>query len=122
VQFLLDTHVWIWLRLRPARLKASTRKTIEHSEVLLSVVTAWELANDRRGKFSRDLPLPCSVDAARFPLLPIVPQHIETLATLPWHHADPFDRMLVAQALAEGLVIVTADRAIRNYDIATLAA
>jgi len=123
VRLLLDTHVWIWLRLEPDRLSRSTADALQDADsIALSLVTAWEMANDRRARFSRGLPLPCTETAARFPLLLIRPSHVVHLAGLPWHHRDPFDRMLVAQAQAEGLVIVTADRAIRAYDVAVLPA
>lgn len=121
---LLDTHVWVWMRLEPHRISRGATDAINAAkQIVVSVVSAWEIVTDRRvrGLASR-LDLPLDEATAGFPVLPIMPAHVATMAAMPWHHRDPFDRMLVAQAQAEGLVLVTADRRIRAYDVAVLPA
>jgi PIN domain nuclease of toxin-antitoxin system len=123
MHLLLDTHVWIWLRYRPDRLRTGLHDQLAAAEaVALSVITPWEIALGHSVGRMRESIVPLNEDDARFPILPILPRHAGLIATLPWHHRDPFDRMLVAQALADGLVIVTADRAIRAYDVPILPA
>jgi PIN domain nuclease of toxin-antitoxin system len=125
MRLLLDTHVAIWLETGSARLRGSLRERLTQADDLtLSVVVPWEMTLLRaRRRIAPDIPLIGVEEPARHgPVLPVTAVHITVLATLPWHHADPFDRMLIAQAQAEGLVIVTADRAIRAYDVAVLPA
>lgn len=124
MRLLLDTHVWAWMRLEPHRVSRGAAETINAADhIVVSVVTAWEILTDRRvrGLASR-LDLPMDEATAGFPVLPIMPAHVAAMAAMPWLHRDPFDRMLVAQAQAEGLVLVTADRRIRAYDVAVLPA
>ena len=124
MRLLLDTHAYVWVRDRPHKLRTSTRTAIEQAErIVLSVVSPWEIMGKRLGR--ADSGLPAVLEGAEpdgFEMLPVLPRHLEACRLLPPHHRDPFDRMLVAQAQAEGLVIVTADRAIRAYDVAVLPA
>jgi PIN domain nuclease of toxin-antitoxin system len=124
LELLLDTHAYVWLRDRPSKLRASTRSSIEGAaRLLLSVVSPWEIMNKRLGR--SDPGLPPELEEAEpdgFEILPVLARHLERYRKLPAHHRDPFDRMLIAQAQADGLVIVTADRAIRAYDVAVLPA
>lgn len=124
MRLLLDTHAWIWLRYAPSQLPAALQGTLESAEsVHVSLVAPWEIAIGQKvGKMAAVTDLPLDETRAGFPILPILPRHIAQLARLPLHHRDPFDRMLVAQAQVEGLVIVTADRVIRAYDVAVLPA
>lgn len=85
-------------------------------------MTPWQIAIAHGVCRLRHVEGPLDAEQAAFDLLGIEPRHIAMVHDLPLHHRDPFDRMLVAQAQAEGLVIVTADRAIRADDVAVLPA
>lgn len=125
---LLDTHSFLWWTSQQgARLSPSARDLISSgtSDVLISVVTAWELAiKVSAGRI--DLPepvdryLPGRIRRHRLRVLDITLEHALRAASLPAIHRDPFDRMLVAQAQAEGLPIVTSDPAITRYDVETI--
>jgi PIN domain nuclease of toxin-antitoxin system len=123
MRLLLDTHVAIWWLDGDRRLSPATRTAIESSdEAYLSVVSLWELLI-KQDKGRVDLP-PGFAAALRddFADLPLTWDHVLEWGALPAVHRDPFDRMLVAQALAEGLTIVTADRAIAAYQVSVLPA
>ena len=86
--------------------------------VCFSAVTPWELGIKKAlGKVSFPAGLPDRLEAEGFEALSISARHAEHAATLPPHHRDPFDRMLVAQAQLESLALVTADRALHPYDL-----
>ena len=118
---LLDTHVALWMIASSKRLSPRARSTIAESQgpLVVSAVSLWEIAVKRSlGK------LPAPADLSRrlaaigqIELLPISPLHAEAVGELPWHHRDPFDRMLVAQARVEGLPIVSADQALAQYGV-----
>lgn len=127
MRLLLDTHVWLWVTTNDARLSQSAREAIEDrkNEVYVSAATAWEVAiKYRLGKLA--LPLPpheyVSTMMAREGFLPlaITIPHAAAVASLPDHHRDPFDRLLIAQALHENLVLVTVDPIVRSYAVARL--
>ena len=91
--------------------------------VHLSVVSAWEIAiKYQSGKLSFDVPveevLSRILDGAVWPVLPVLPAHIPELLALPMHHRDPFDRLLIAQARAEGMALATTDDQMRKYRVA----
>ncbi|HWO23643.1 MAG TPA: type II toxin-antitoxin system VapC family toxin [Kofleriaceae bacterium] len=124
MKLLLDTHVFIWMHGDPDRLSARARDLLidADTELHLSVVSAWELGI----KIARErLTLPEPLDEyvmsrarrARISLLSIDLVHVLEAVTLPLHHADPFDRMLVAQARTESLTLLTADPLIARYDV-----
>jgi PIN domain nuclease of toxin-antitoxin system len=90
------------------------------ASVHLSVVSAWEIAiKYQSGKLSFDVPveevLSRILDGTVWPVLPVLPAHIPELLALPMHHRDPFDRLLIAQARAEGMALATSDDQIRKY-------
>jgi PIN domain nuclease of toxin-antitoxin system len=127
VRLLLDTQCWIWIALTPESFSDRTRALLgaDETEVVLSAVSAWEIAiKYARGK----LPLPepptefvqRRLARTRTTSLAITHLHVLRAGTLPRHHRDPFDRVLVAQAQIEGLRIVTADPQIRRYDVEIL--
>lgn len=121
-QFLLDTHVFLWWRGEPSRLPSEARTRISNAAVVfVSVASAWEAAI--KASLGR-LELPESLEAGvldtGFEKLLISFSHAERIAALPLHHRDPFDRMLVAQAQAEGLTLVTHDRLMAPYDVEIL--
>lgn len=129
MKLLLDTHVWLWWHLAPDRLAASVRDRIgdEDSDVFFSTVSTWELAvKIAAGKLQLPRPIevmvPEALVADHMQTLPVHNHHCFELATLPMHHRDPFDRMLVAQARQEKMTLVTADSALGRYDVDLLLA
>lgn len=121
-RLLLDTHVFLWWRSEPTRVKPDVRDAIAQAEVVfVSVASAWEAAI--KASLGR-LRLPDTIEAgvidSGFEKLPITFSHTERVATLPHHHRDPFDRMLVAQAVGENLTLVTHDRQIGSYEVSIL--
>jgi PIN domain nuclease of toxin-antitoxin system len=119
---LLDTHIFLWWRGEPSRLTSTVRSRIATADlVFVSVASAWEAAI-KRSLGRLDLPdtMEAGVLASGFEKLLISFSHAERAAALPPHHRDPFDRMLVAQAQAEGLTLVTGDRRLKPYDVEIL--
>lgn len=119
MSLLLDTHVVIWWLASDPRLSLSARQLIQEGDaVFVSVASAWEVAI--KASLGR-LALPASfaegIDGEGFLPLPITLAHCEALMSLPPIHRDPFDRMLVGQAMTEGLTIVTKNPAIAAYDV-----
>ena len=118
MKVLLDTHICLWSILDDRKLSAQARHLVEKaSTVLVSSVSLWEIAiKHHLGK------LPVGAEEVRDRLLrsgaeflPILPEHCLALAGLPSLHSDPFDRMLVAQAITEPLHLITHDEALRGY-------
>jgi PIN domain nuclease of toxin-antitoxin system len=118
-QLLLDTHAFIWWRENNSRLGADARRRIASASIVfISVASAWEAAiKIALGKLRLPGSFEAGVAASGFDKLPIAFRHAEAVATLPRHHNDPFDRMLVAQAIAERLTLVTHDRHFAPYGI-----
>ncbi len=116
-RLLLDTHAFIWWRENSPRLGADARGRIASASlVFVSVASAWEAAiKVALGRLKLPESFEAGVTASRFDKLPIAFRHTEIVATLPHHHADPFDRMLVAQAMSERLTLVTHDRRLAPY-------
>jgi PIN domain nuclease of toxin-antitoxin system len=128
-RYLIDTHVWLWMQADPSRLRAGTRALIEDTanELLLSAASAWEIAIKYRiGKLSLPEPphryVPERMRRSGTRALPVEPVHALRTSELPDHHADPFDRLLIAQAQLLRICIVTADRQLEAYDVALVAA
>ena len=124
---LLDTHVFLWAITADARLSRTHRRIYMDgtSELWLSVASVWEmLIKSGLGKLS--VPKPAAawiakqMELNRVSLLPIRPSHLARLETLPPFHRDPFDRMLVAQANAESLSILSDDAVVRKYAVSVL--
>ena len=125
MNLLLDTHVVLWALAEPAKLARPARSALEdaQNEVLVSVVSAWEIAIKRSlGKLDAPDDLESAIWMQGFEPLLLTFNHAEQAGLLPPHHRDPFDRMLIAQARAEGLVLVTRDSNIPRYGVHTLAA
>ena len=120
--YLLDTHIIVWMDRDPGRIPLPVRATLDASPALyFSAASAWEIAIKRTcGKMGAQGSL--SAAAARLDLIEVAMNvvHGEVAGALPMHHTDPFDRMLVAQAQIEHLVLVTADRFLRPYDVELL--
>jgi PIN domain nuclease of toxin-antitoxin system len=122
VRLLLDTHVFLWWREASERIGDEARRAIGGAAVVfVSAASAWEVAiKVALGKLEIPGSLEDAVHESQFEQLPITFAHTSTLAGLPPHHGDPFDRMLIAQALSEGLTIVTHDRKLGPYGAPTL--
>lgn len=87
-------------------------------EPVVSAVTFWEVAIKRAlGKLDAPADLLHQIEGAGVDLLPVMPRHADRVASLPLHHRDPFDRILVAQAMSEGLPLVSDDEALRRYEV-----
>jgi PIN domain nuclease of toxin-antitoxin system len=123
-RLLLDTHALIWALSAPRRLPAAVAASIRdpENEVYVSAVSTWEIAiKSALGKIKADLAAVVrATRKADFEELPITIAHTERLRALPDHHRDPFDRLLVAQAIDERLTIVTHDRLIAAYSVPIL--
>jgi PIN domain nuclease of toxin-antitoxin system len=119
VNLLLDTHVLLWWdgsdpRLAPA---AATAIADRRNTIYVSAASLWEIAiKARKGKLAFRGSPSRLVDASGFVGLPISLAHAERAGGLAWNHPDPFDRMLVSQAIADNLVLVHADEVIRQFD------
>jgi len=123
VRLLLDSHILLRLDHEPELVSAEHRRVLadRRNDVFVSAVTAWELNIKRAtGKLILLESIPSQVKRLGFTELPITLRHGETAADLPLHHKDPFDRMLVAQAMTEGLVLVTADSKLAQYGVTIL--
>ena len=123
MRLLLDTHVLIWWDEGDRLSKAADVAIREADQVYVSAVSGWEIAI--KASLGRIKPRRTVAEAAAdsgFEELPLLLRHTETLAGLPWHHRDPFDRALVAQAVVEGLTIVTRDAALRPYRVGRIGA
>lgn len=114
---LLDTHVFLWWREASDRLGAGVRRAVEGADVVfVSAASAWEIAiKVALGKLRIPGPLEPAVEESQFTPLPITFAHAAAVSGLAPHHRDPFDRMLIAQALSDGLTIVTHDRRFAPY-------
>jgi PIN domain nuclease of toxin-antitoxin system len=118
MDLLLDTHVFLWWDAGDSRLAAAARSAIADpgNRVFVSAASVWEIAiKSARGKLKFAGSPTAAITGNGFLPLSISPTHAEAAGTLPWHHGDPFDRMLVAQSLAQSMVLVHADRAIAGY-------
>jgi PIN domain nuclease of toxin-antitoxin system len=122
VRLLLDTQVFLWWRANDRRLGRAVRAAVAEADlVFVSAATAWEAAiKAALGRLRYPDTIEAGVEASGFEKLPISMAHAELAARLPAHHADPFDRMLVAQARAEELTLVTRDRSLAAYDVKLL--
>lgn len=127
MELLLDTQILLWALGARSRIPPHMREAIESrsSVVFVSAASAWEIAiKSSLGKIeisALDLTeLPGFVDASGFDELPVSSRHALGVHDLPRHHRDPFDRILIAQARADGLTLVTADPAFRAYEVQLL--
>lgn len=125
MKVLLDTHVWLWWITEPERLPQTLAVAIEDpaNEPLLSVASSWEIAiKFSLGKLPLPEPpqklVPSRLMRDGIGTLHIEHRHALHVATLPFHHHDPFDRLLIAQAQIEGIPIATVDAKFKPYDVA----
>ncbi len=124
MRLLLDTHILLWWLSDDPRLGVRQRGLIADpaQDVLVSVVSLWEIVVKRRiGKLTADIgEVMDAGERAGFVRLGIEPRHLQVLAELPTHHRDPFDHLLIAQAIAEDVVFVTDDRHAVRYPVRLL--
>jgi PIN domain nuclease of toxin-antitoxin system len=121
-RLLLDTHIFLWWRGDPDRLSAEARARIAAADIVfVSAASAWEAGiKVSLGRLTLPDAVEAGVAASGFEKLLITFSHAERAAALPPFHRDPFDRMLVAQAQAEGLTLVTHDRLLEPYGVPIL--
>jgi PIN domain nuclease of toxin-antitoxin system len=122
MKLLLDTHVVLWWREASDRIRDDVRRSIATADmVFVSAASAWEIAiKVALSKLRIPGPLEDAVAQSGFEALPITFAHAEAVTGLAAHHADPFDRMLIAQAVVEGLTIVTHDRRFAPYGVSVI--
>ncbi len=122
MRLLLDSHVLVWWMADDRRLGAARRRAIARAEARFSPVSVWELRlKQLAGKVDfGERALAEEWTEHGFAELPLTSEHAERALALPAIHRDPIDRFLVAQALVEGLTLVTDDETIRRYPVATL--
>jgi len=118
MRVLLDTHVYLWAVTNNSSLKAPTRRIMEAAEqVFVSAASIWELAiKARLGKIQAEPDAMVeAIEASGFVELPVRARHAAGVAKLPLHHTDPFDRLLIAQAMFEPLKLLTVDPVLAQY-------
>lgn len=124
MRYLVDTNVWLWWLNGSSRLKPVVKRVIEdgHDQVWVSVVSGWEVAikTKRNPLFRLKASIKECFELARMPILDLKLDHVLQAEDLPLHHKDPFDRMLVCQAITEGLTLITTDRKLEKYAVKLL--
>ena len=127
MNLLLDTHTFLWWDSNPSKLSPEVLRLCRNrtNRVFLSVVNIWEVQiKIQLGKLQLTMPLPDLTALYQqndgFEVLPVTLDHVLALGTLPLHHKDPFDRLLIAQALVENATLVSADAAVAQYPINVL--
>ena len=123
MDLLLDTHAFIWWAARDSRLVESARIAIvdPDNRVVVSAVSVWEISIKRAsGKLAFRHDILQVLARTGFDSLDITPRHADRAGSLPLHHTDPFDRLLIAQARIEGFVLVTQDRHLIPYGVPIL--
>lgn len=127
MRILLDTQVWLWMLASPERLAPSARALLVSAEnqLLLSAASAWEIAiKHGLGKLTLaaapSVVVPELMARSGVTALPVLHAHALGVATLPPHHRDPFDRLLIAQAQLERVPVLTADAQFDRYDVEVL--
>jgi len=120
VSYLLDTHVLLWWLADDPKLPIHHRELLEDGDatVYVSSITVAEISiKSSLGKLTVPDGITTAVQDSGFQLLDFTTAHAEQLRALPWHHRDPFDRMLIAQAQVDGLTFLSVDERVRQYDV-----
>ncbi len=121
---MLDTHAFLWFVTADARLSVAAKELIGDpaNEILISPASYWETAiKVSVGKYPLSVPYEAfitqAIDGNDFKILPIEPRHTANLVSMPFHHRDPFDRLLIAQAQVENVSVVSSDAILDSYGI-----
>ena len=129
MKILLDSNAWVWQLIHPERLSALARDLLQDvgNELLLSSVCVWEIGvKDRKKGFGFSRPfgevVAAELASGRYTPLAVTHDHALQATRLPVHHRDPFDRLLIAQAQAERVPILTADTKFEQYGIEVIRA
>lgn len=123
MRLLLDTHALIWWDEGSGLRAAAARAIREADQVYVSAASGWEIAiKGSLGRLRTRRTAALAAEESGFEELPVRLYHTERVAALPWHHRDPFDRLLAAQALADKLTLVTRDPFFKPYGVRTLSA
>ena len=123
MRLLIDTHILLWADRRPRLIAPTLWAALrdEANEIVVSAATVWEIAIKRAiGELRFDRPIVAAVLALGFEILPVAGAHAEHAGGLPPHHNDPFDRLIIAQAYLERMVLGTQDQRMHPYGVATL--
>ena len=126
MRFLIDTHILIWFLEGNSLLSAKQRSLIEDGDnsVLVSIASLWEIGiKVSLGKLDLVATIPAiikKIDSQSIEILAITPDHILQVSNPPFHHKDPFDRMIIAQALAAATSLMTVDRDFAKYGVTIL--
>jgi PIN domain nuclease of toxin-antitoxin system len=123
MRLLLDTNAFLWWRDGSSRLPARVRHEIsdEANDIVVSIASLWEISIKRglgKLRFAEDFEEVIADE--EFELLSVTYAHLRALDGLPRHHGDPFDRLLIAQSIAENVPVVTSDKAFARYQAKTL--
>ena len=123
MSFLLDSHAFLWFVAADKQLPETVKDKIEdiNQSVFLSAASLWEITIKHQiGKLDLDITLQELFDFAdrnQIEIVPITYEHLLALSRLPNHHNDPFDRLIIAQAIAEDLVVITRDKLFKKYKV-----
>ncbi len=122
VRYLLDSHILIWLDTGDSRISSELLDNLNRADRrFLSAATAWELGiKQAAGRIRLRAPIGAMLNRFRLVELPVTIRHADGAAKLPLRHRDPFDRILLAQAMEEDLILVTADKRLAEYGIPVL--
>ena len=117
MRVILDTQLLLWALSAPARLPAPARRLIQDADVYVSAASIWEISiKAALGKLRADPnEVLAALEPAGFLSLPIAGEHAARVASLPQVHRDPFDRLLIAQALVEPMRLISTDGALQGY-------
>ncbi len=124
-RLLLDTHVFLWAITADARLSERAQQAFESENLLLSVASIWEIVvKHQLGRLALPQPpsqfLPQQLERNAIGILPVRARHVLRLESLPFHHKDPFDRLIAAQCLEEEIGVVTDDMRMAMYGVGAI--
>ena len=127
MSYLLDTHVLLWAVAAPECLSDAAREALSTAghQVAIGTASLWEIAiKVSRGRLDLTADWQAAIERGRKHMgarwLTVEPAHCGRVATLPWHHRDPFDRMLISQALCENMVLISKDSVFAEYPVKVL--
>jgi PIN domain nuclease of toxin-antitoxin system len=124
--FLLDTHALIWFLEDESKLPPKTKSVLSDASIscCISIATLWEMTiKSQIGKLELSFSLAELIESLvqnSISIIPIEPSHLQKLLSLDSHHKDPFDRLIIAQALHEGMTIISKDQYFKAYNVTTL--